>query len=43
MDSTALYLSSTTVAIKLHDSAPRRPDRIRYDLLRYPKRGMESL
>ena len=43
IESAALYLSSTIVAIKLHESAPRRPDRNRYDLLRYPKRGMESL
>jgi len=30
----ALYLLSTKVAIKLHESAPRSPERIRYDLLR---------
>lgn len=31
------------MAIKLHESAPSNPDRKRYDLLRYPKSGMESL
>lgn len=43
IESTALYLSSTIVAIKLQEIAPRSPDRMRYDLLRYPKRGTESL
>lgn len=39
----ALYLLSTIVAIKLHESAPSSPDRTKYDLLRYPKSGRESL
>jgi hypothetical protein len=43
IESAALYLSSTIVAIKLHEMAPRIPDRMRYDLLRYPNRGTESL
>lgn len=43
MQNAAPYLLSTKVAIKLHERAPRSPDRNRYDLLRYPKRGIESL
>jgi hypothetical protein len=43
IENAALYLLLTTVAIKLHESAPSNPDRKRYDLLRYPKSGMESL
>ena len=43
IEDAALYLLLTTVAIKLHESAPSSPDRKRYDLLRYPKSGMESL
>jgi hypothetical protein len=43
IENAALYLLLTTVAIKLHENAPSSPDRKRYDLLRYPKSGMESL
>lgn len=43
IEDAAVYLLLTTVAIKLHESAPSNPDRKRYDLLRYPKSGMESL
>jgi len=43
MHKAALYLLSTTVAIKLHENAPSSPDSTKYDLLRYPKRGIVSL
>lgn len=39
----AVYLLSTMVAIILHDNAPRRPDRTKYDRLLYPNNGTESL
>lgn len=34
MQIVALYLLSTEVAIRLHESAPRSPDKTRYDRLR---------
>ena len=34
MQNAASYLLSTKVAIKLHEKAPRSPDRTKYDLLR---------
>lgn len=43
MHKAAPYLPSTKPAIKLHERAPRSPDKTRYDLLRYPKSGTESL
>ena len=43
MQKAAPYLLSTKVAIKNHESAPRSPDSTKYDLLRYPKSGKESL
>lgn len=43
MQKAAPYLPSTNVDIKVQESAPRSPDKTRYDLLRYPKRGKESL
>lgn len=43
MQKAALYLLSTIVAIKVQENAPRSPDNTKYDLLRYPKRGIESL
>ncbi|KAG5587843.1 hypothetical protein H5410_048277 [Solanum commersonii] len=43
MEKAALYLLSTKVAIKNHENAPRSPESTKYDLLRYPKSGKESL
>lgn len=43
MEKAAAYFPSTKVAIRLQDKAPKSPDRIRYDLRRYPNSGTESL
>ncbi|KAG5600933.1 hypothetical protein H5410_032303 [Solanum commersonii] len=43
MQKAAPYLLSTKVAIKNHERAPKSPDSTKYDLLRYPKSGKESL
>lgn len=43
IENAAPYLLFTTMAMKAQERAPRKPERIRYDLRLYPKSGMESL